>query len=52
MEHSRMYNTVKRYYGKGFYSKKDVSVFVGVDDGITADEYEQITGESLITTTA
>ena len=41
---SRMYNTVKRYYDKGFYSKDDVAVFVRAGK-ITAEEYKMITGD-------
>ena len=42
--HSRLYNTVSRYYPK-YYSKEDVAKFV-VAGKITAEEYEQITGET------
>lgn len=41
-----MYAIVKRYYDKGYYSKKDVAKFV-IAGKITAEEYEQITGEPL-----
>lgn len=41
---SRLYNTVKRYYDKGYYSEADVATFVRAGK-ITADEYELITGE-------
>lgn len=41
---SRLYNTVKRYYDKGIYSKEDVAVFVKAGK-ITEDEYEYIVGE-------
>ena len=41
-----MYAIVKRYYDKGFYSKEDVAKFVTAGK-ITAEEYEQITGEPL-----
>lgn len=41
---SRLYNTVKRYYDKGIYSKEDVAVFVKAGK-ITAEEYEMITGD-------
>lgn len=41
---SRLFNTVKRYYEKGIYSKDDVATFVRAGK-ITADEYELITGE-------
>lgn len=39
-----MYVIVKRYYDKGFYSNEDVAKFVAAGK-ITAEEYEQITGE-------
>ena len=41
---SRLYNTVKRYYDKDFYTDEDVATFVAAGK-ITAEEYEQITGE-------
>lgn len=41
---SRLFNTVKRYYEKGIYSKDDVATFVRAGK-ITAEEYELITGE-------
>lgn len=41
---SRMYNTVKRYYDKGYYNDEDVAKFVEAGK-ITAEEYEIITGE-------
>jgi uncharacterized XkdX family phage protein len=41
---SRLYNTVKRYYDKGYYSEADVATFVRAGK-ITPDEYELITGE-------
>lgn len=44
MEHSRLFNTVKRYYNSGIYSKDDVKKFV-VAGKITAQEYVEITGE-------
>lgn len=40
-----MYAIVKRYYEKGYYSNEDVAKFV-VAEKITAEEYEQITGET------
>ena len=40
-----MYAIVKRYYDKRFYSKEDVAKFV-IAGKITAEEYEQITGET------
>lgn len=41
---SRLYNTVKRYYDRGYYSEADVATFVRAGK-ITPDEYELITGE-------
>lgn len=41
---SRLYNTVKRYYDKGFYSKEDVAMFVKAGK-LTAEEYKTITGD-------
>lgn len=40
-----MYKIVKRYYDKGIYSNEDVAKFVEAGR-ITAEEYEQITGEA------
>lgn len=42
--HSRMYETVKRYYDLGYYDKDDVAKFVAKGK-ITPEEYELITGE-------
>lgn len=39
-----MFKIVKRFYDKGYYSKEDVAVFVRAGK-ITAEQYEQITGE-------
>ena len=41
--HSRLYNTVTRYYPK-YYSKEDVKVFVAAVK-LTAEEYKEITGD-------
>lgn len=41
--HSRLFNTVKRYYPK-YYSKEDVKVFVAAGK-LTEEEYKEITGE-------
>lgn len=41
---SRVYNTVKRSYDKGYYSKEDVASFVKVGL-ISPLEYEKIVGE-------
>lgn len=40
-----MYKIVKRYYDKGNYTKENVATFVKAGK-ITANEYEQITGET------
>lgn len=42
---SRLFNTAKRYYDKGLYSKDDVAVFVRAGQ-LTPDEYKEITGEA------
>ena len=39
-----MFTIVKRYYDKHYYSKEDVAKFV-VAGKLTAEEYQQITGE-------
>ncbi len=41
---SRLFNTVKRYYDKGIYSKEDVAAFVEAGK-LTEEEYKLITGE-------
>lgn len=38
------YESVKRYFDQGRYSKADVKIFVSAGK-ITATEYEEITGE-------
>lgn len=43
-EHSKKYSLVKHYYDKGLWSKKRVHDAV-VKEWITAEEYEEITGE-------
>lgn len=47
MAKSRLYNTVKRYYDKGYYSADDVKAFVR-NEKITVEEYEEITGEPYV----
>lgn len=42
--HSRYFNTVKRYYKKGWYTVEDVAKFVRQGD-LSAEEFEEITGE-------
>ena len=39
-----MFNIVKRFYDKGYYTKEDVAVFVRAGK-ITAEQYEEIVGE-------
>lgn len=41
------FNIVKGYYDGGFYTADDCKVFVSKGK-ITADEYQQITGEAYI----
>ncbi len=43
-EHSKMYEKIKYWYDNGMWSKKMVSNAV-VKGKITAEEYEEITGE-------
>lgn len=38
-----MYDIIKRYYGKGYYTNEQMKVFV-VAKYITAEQYEEITG--------
>ena len=41
---SKNYNSIKRYYGKGWYTKEDLRDIV--ESGkLTTEEYELITGE-------
>lgn len=42
--HSRYFNTVKRYFSKGWYTVEDVAKFVR-QNNISAEEFEEITGE-------
>lgn len=44
MEHSKNFAKVKNYYDMGFWSKAKVHNAV-VKNWITAEEYEEITGE-------
>ena len=47
--HSKNYLMVKRNYEAGLFSKEQVYALVGVPrTGITAAEYEQITGEPYV----
>ena len=44
MEHSKNFEKVERYFARGMWSKDRVHDAVG--KWITADEYEEITGEA------
>lgn len=39
-----MYEDIKYYYDRGFYTKDNVKIFV-VAEWITEEEYKQITGD-------
>ena len=43
---SKNFEKIKKYYDQGFYSKAKVHALVGKTLGITAEEYELITGEA------
>lgn len=43
---SKNYEMIKDYYGRGLWSKQRVYNVVGKKTGITAEEYELITGEA------
>ncbi len=43
--HSKNYDKFKRYYEEGLWSKEKLYNVVGKRTGITAEEYEEITGE-------
>ena len=43
MKHSKNYSKVKKYYEKGYWSKK--WVYNAVGRWITAEEYKEIIGE-------
>lgn len=43
--HSKNFEKIKNYYDTGLWSKERVYNVVGKKTGITADEYEEITGE-------
>lgn len=45
--HSQKFDKVKRYYGKGFWGKKQVHDAVKMG-WITATEYTEIVGETYI----
>ena len=44
-EHSKNFEKVKFYYDTGLWNKARVHAVVGKKTGITAEEYEEITGE-------
>lgn len=39
-----MFKIVQRYYKRGYYTKKDVKVFV-ISGDITAEQYKKITND-------
>lgn len=43
---SKNYEMIKDYYDRGLWSKQRVYNVVGKKTGITAEEYELITGET------
>lgn len=45
MEHSKNFETIKYYYDVGLWDKERVYNVVGKKNGITPEEYEEITGE-------
>ena len=45
MGHSKNFEKVKDYYDSGLWSKARVHAVVGKKIGITAKEYQEITGE-------
>ena len=45
MEHSKNFEKIKAYYDEGLWDKSRVYAVVGKKTGITAEEYEEITGE-------
>ena len=45
MEHSKNFEKIKAYYDEGPWDKSKVYAVVGKKTGITAEEYEEITGE-------
>lgn len=42
---SKNYEKIKRYYNKGIYKITHLRKLVGVDGGITAEEFALITGQ-------
>ena len=45
MEHSKNFEKIKAYYDEELWDKSRVYAVVGKKTGITAEEYEEITGE-------
>ena len=45
MEHSKNFESIKKWYDEGVWSKERVHNVVGKKLGITPEEYEEITGE-------
>ena len=45
MTHSKNYEKIKDYYDSGLWNKARVRAVVGKKNGITPEEYEEITGE-------
>lgn len=43
--HSKNFDKIKHYYDTGLWSKERVYNVVGKKNGITPEEYEEITGE-------
>lgn len=43
--HSKNFNKIKTYYDTGLWDKERVYNVVGKKNGITPEEYEEITGE-------
>lgn len=43
--HSKNFEKIKNYYDKGLWTKEQVYNVVGKKNGITPEEYEEITGE-------
>ena len=46
--HSKNFNIIKSYYDNGLWDKDRVYNVVGKKNGITPEEYEEITGEPYI----
>lgn len=44
-QHSKNFEKIKKYYDDGLWSKERVEMVVGKPGGITAEEFEEITGE-------